>query len=214
MRRYVPVLAGLAVVLAAAAASGLWGQRWLRSQRLTEAAARLEACPNDLGDWTSADADLGADTLARTGATAAWLRRYTNRHTGQALTVLLMCGPTGAMCKHRPEHCYAGAGFHIDEAAFRQEANLGGGRKAALWNARFSKFEPGGNQRVRIRWSWLAGDRWLAPESPRLAFLGEPFLYKLYVIRELPPGTEHPEDDPTPAFLDLLLPALERALAP
>jgi hypothetical protein len=81
-----------------------------------------------------------------------------------------------------------------------------------LWSGRFTKLGPTGPERVRIHWSWLAGDRWLAPDSPRWTFLGQPFLSKLYVLRELPPGVERPEDDPTPAFLDLLVPALDRLL--
>jgi hypothetical protein len=213
-KRYLPVLTGLALVLVVGVASGVWTQRWRRSSAMVEAAARLERCPTDIGDWTSEPMPVEAEALARLNAEGAWQRRYKNLRTKQELTVLLMVGPTGAMCKHRPEHCYAGAGFFIDEAAYRQEVNAGDGQKGVFWSARFTKYEAGTVQRVRVRYAWLAGDRWQAPDSPRWAFLGQPFLYKLYVIRELSPGTEHPEEDPSNAFLDLFVPALTKTLRP
>jgi hypothetical protein len=65
---------------------------------------------------------------------------------------------------------------------------------------------------LRIFWTWFGDGTWRAPESPRLAFAPLPALYKLYVVRELPPRGERSEDDPSLDLLRRLLPALGRAL--
>ena len=61
-----------------------------------------------------------------------------------------------------------------------------------------------------------AGGSWDAPDTPRVAFAGEPYLYKLYVTETRPydPETEaEPAREATREFLAAFLPAAADALA-
>jgi len=65
--------------------------------------------------------------------------------------------------------------------------------------------------RLRIFLSWGHGDVWSAPKDPRWAFACKPYLYKLYVVRDL--GSEEPVDkDLAAALLKDLLPQLKEVL--
>ena len=66
---------------------------------------------------------------------------------------------------------------------------------------------------LRIFWTWFGDGTWQAPDSPRLTFAHLPVLYKLYVVRELPPRPERLEQDPSLDLLQQLLPALASVLA-
>jgi hypothetical protein len=116
------------------------------------------------------------------------------------------------MCVHRPEHCYRGAGYDLLADPIR--CTIAGERPAECWTTRFRKEEPSGDVTLRIFWAWFDGERWRAPDSPRLAFAHLSALYKLYAIRELPARPERPEQDPTLDLLRQLLPALANALRP
>jgi hypothetical protein len=51
MRRSLPILVGLLLVLGAGAVHGLWTRRWLGSGELARAAGRLGTLPDSLGAW-------------------------------------------------------------------------------------------------------------------------------------------------------------------
>jgi hypothetical protein len=214
MPRTVGLLAGLAVVLGAGWVHGVWTQRWAKSADLEAAAARMARLPGDLDGWTAEPGEEDHEALAAAGAEGWWIRRYTHRRTGAHVDVVLLCGRGGRLCVHRPEHCYSGAGYEMTASPSRHRvAGTDGGPAAELWSARFSKEDLAGTVRLRIFWSWFAGGTWQAPDNPRWSLASLPALYKLYVIRELSPGpVRRPEDDPATAFVDVLVPALTRAL--
>ncbi len=208
MSRNVHLLAGLALVLGTGLVHGLWTQRWGKSADLGEAVARLTRLPEDLGHWKAEPIAEDRESLTAAGAEGWWVRRYTNRRSGARVEVLLLCGQAGRMCVHRPEDCYRAAGYELatPPARFRQAG-------ADFWTARFTREEPTGPVSLRIFWSWFGDGAWRAPDSPRWSLAHLPALYKLYVIREEPPGrTGRVEDDPAADFLHLLIPALSGAL--
>jgi hypothetical protein len=206
----VPLSLGLAVVLAAGWIHGLWTQRWSKSADLEAAVARLGELPGDLEGWKAEPGTEDREALAAAGAEGWWIRRYVQPYSGAHVDVLLLCGPSGRLCVHRPEHCYSGAGYEL--AAPATHFSLPGGE---FWMARFTKEDLSGPVTVRIFWSWFANGTWQAPSNPRWSLAHAPALYKLYVLREEPPGPPgRVEDDPAAEFLRILVPALSRALDP
>jgi Protein of unknown function (DUF3485) len=212
MKRHIPVMTGLLLVLSVAVVQGVWTQRWQKSAELQSAVERLALAPGDLGTWKAEAVEFDAEALTAAGAQGSWVRRYTDTRTGISVLVILLCGRSGKMSVHRPEHCYNGAGYEMLSDPVHYD--IPGTPPNACWTTRFRKEETTGNVQLRIFWSWLGAGRWQAPESPRLTFAPLPALYKLYAIRELSPNQERLEQDPSLDLLQQILPALSQALTP
>ena len=70
-------------------------------------------------------------------------------------------------------------------------------------------------KQLRMYWGWSAGSGWKAAEDARQMFPRVPVLHKLYVIRELNgTGAKDGDNEPCQRFLQVLVPALDRALYP
>lgn len=210
MTRNIPLLAGLIIVMGTALVQGLWTQRWQQSAVMEVALHRLSYTPGDLGTWKAEPVEFDADALAAAGAQGSWVRRYTDSRSGASVLVILLCGRSGKMSVHRPEHCYRGAGYEMQSDPVRYE--LAGDSPYQCWTTRFRKEESTGNVQLRIFWTWLGDGQWQAPDSPRLTFAHLSALYKLYVVREMPPRQERLEQDPSLDLLQQLLPSLTEAL--
>lgn len=210
MKRSLPLLCGLMVLLLVTLVQGTWTQRWQRSAELETAIQRLQHAPGDLGTWKAEPDELDADTLAAAGAEGSWVRRYTDARSGASVLVILFCGRSGKMSVHQPEHCYRGAGYEM--MANPTSCPIAGEPAATCWTTRFRKEEATGRVQLRIFWSWFGDGAWRAPESPRLAFSHLRALYKLYAIHELTPRQERLEQDPSLDLLRQLLPRLAESL--
>lgn len=208
--RSLPLILGLLIVVAAALVQGTWTQRWQKSVDLEMAVRRLNDAPGDLGTWKAESAELDADALKDAGAEGSWVRRYTDKRSNASVLVILLCGRSGQMSVHRPEHCYRGAGYEM--MAEPIHCTIDADPVAQCWTTRFRKEESTGNVQLRIFWTWFGDARWQAPDSPRLTFAHLPALYKLYAVRELPPRQERLERDPSLDLLRQLLPALAEVL--
>jgi hypothetical protein len=158
------------------------------------------------GDWKGQEVNPNHADFAQAGAVGYWVRLYRNAQTGEAVTVLLMCGPAGKMSVHTPDMCYGGAGYELVGGQAR-EAVSPSRPPEEFWSARFCKPGPAGESVLRIRWAWNAGGAWHAPERPRWTFAGSPFLYKLYVVSD-----EEAGGDANLRLLQALLPELRTAL--
>jgi hypothetical protein len=208
--RYVPLLTGLAIVLVAGLAHGIWSQRWQPAPAVA-AAQRLDFIPEgDLGPWhmlpPQADDLPPKEELEAAGVERGWGRTFQHRYTHQEVRILVLAGRTGPLVKHRPEDCYPGAGYELAAAATR--VTTPGGH--TLFTARFNHRDVTGTTHLRIFWGWFAGNTWQAPDSPRWVFARQPTLFKLYAVAD---ATEGPADkDPPLDLMQRLLPTLACAL--
>jgi hypothetical protein len=208
------LLIALGLVLSTGFLHGIWIERWRKSEEPPAAVARLDGLPERVGDWQASSFEMDPRALQQAGAEGHWLRRFTHARTGTAITIILLCGRTGQMAAHRPEHCYRGAGYETSAPAAKCAVPLGPAEPPAdFWTARFRKDDATGPVQLRIFWSWLADDSWRAPDSPRLAFAGVPVLYKLYAVRELQGLPERVEEDPCLDLLGSLIPVLTKSLS-
>jgi hypothetical protein len=215
MQRLIPLLTALIILLGAGLVHGLWTDRWQKSSVLEAAVARMDGLPSELGDWQSEEVPIPAGDLTLSGAEGAWIRRFTLRHTNHSILVMLLCGRTSAMCAHRPENCYSGAGYDLDAPPRHYGPRTSSGADLGeFWSGRFVKEDAVGEQQLRIFWSWLSNGQWQAPSSPRWHFAGKPYLYKLYVLRDAGYRNEKSDDAPAVDFLRQLIPALTQRLAP
>ena len=211
MRKSLPLLTGLVLLVLAALAHGVWTGRWEMSHALEEATARVKTVPLTFGDWRGEELEPDREAFASAGALTYWMRVYKNCQTGEQITVLLMCGRAGRMAVHTPDLCYRGAGYTIVSEPVRATVP-GSEPPTVLWNARFLKPSPIGDSALRIHWGWSSDGSWEAPEWPRWFFAGKPFLYKLYIVRDVSNANESTRDDASTRFFRALLPELQKTL--
>jgi hypothetical protein len=224
MRRSLPLLTSIFLLLAYGLADGYWTDRWALSKELAQVSESLAAIPRDVGDWQGTDDELDPRHIRRGELRGSLLRRYTNRRTGEVLNVLLVCGRPGPIAVHSPEVCLGGAGFQIKGRKTRQEIKASGlSGRDAFWVAQFHKPNAAVPEIIEMYWAWHGGSAWQAVENPRLDFARKRVLYKLYVTRAvLRPAASAPSADdaggaeraPIHEFLKVFLPEVKRGLFP
>ncbi|SIO61448.1 Protein of unknown function [Singulisphaera sp. GP187] len=211
MLRLLPMTIALVMVVSAGIVHGQWTQRWTVSHAIEDAAARLERLPLVLGDWQGETLELNREQVVLAGIAGYVARRYEESLSKDAVTILLVCGSPGPISVHTPDVCYSTAGFELigepDLFALPIETSRS---TAEFRHALLGKTNAPVPTYLRIFWSWSAAGPWEVPENPRVAFASNQVLYKLYVIRELSADDEPIEEDPSPAFLRILLPELEK----
>jgi hypothetical protein len=216
MRRTLPILVAIAVVLSFGVAQGLWSHRWIASRDLEDAVARLGRVPAEASEWEGQDEVFDPRQLEQAEISGHVLRRYQNRQDGSVVSILLVCGRTGPIAVHPPDVCYQAAGNELVGEPTREVVRRDGGLPPAeFMKADFLNRGSVIPRRLRIYWSWSDGGPWKAPGDPRLTFAGSPALYKVYVIHETV-GAAGPAADPDPClgFIRAFLPALGTSLAP
>ena len=199
-------------VLSSGLVNGFLTHRWDSPDDLAGPAGRLQDVPMALGEWDGHSLELGNEELTAAEAAGYLRRRYVNRVTGSAVSLLVLCGRPGPISVHRPEICYPGAGFETVGAPSRFSEPALAGSEFLVY--RFQKPRATLPVNVRLLHSWSATGVWTVPDDPRMTFARHPVLYKLYVIRELPRGDEPLQDDPLLDFIRLLLPELRKTLFP
>jgi hypothetical protein len=193
------LIAVFVLIAATAAAHGVVTNRWNGG----DAAPVLPDIPMNFGDWTGEvlQSQLDDPNIAHLS------RRYTHNGSGRTLVISLSLGHPGLTAVHTPEYCYTGSGYEMDGSITKFRVN---GPAAEFWTTAFQK--PGGADKLRIYWAWSATGAWRAPTYPRLAFLGQRSLCKLYVVAggavPAPAGQDPQLDD----FFVRLLGSLNGAL--
>jgi hypothetical protein len=209
-----PVVVGLPVLVGGGVLHGLWTERWVQSPYLSEAAAKLEALPEDIGAWKGVAYEQDPEALALTGAAGHYSRTFTDPVTGEKVLVILLCGKPAQMVVHRPEDCYRAAGYDMAGPTVKVKVRPAESDEAEMLTGTFNRDDATGPTQLRIFWSWYGGhgQQWEAPDSPRFHFASEPVLYKLYVIRNLAGHNAPVAQDPAIRLLGELLPLLQRRL--
>lgn len=187
--------------------------RWGIPADLVALGRRLEELPLDMGPWKLQEKqELGNDALAMLSPTGYVNRVYVHRGTGESVNVFVIVGRAGPIANHTPEICYSSRNYSI--ARQRQVAQLErpDGTQDEFWYLTFEHRMLTGDH-LRVYYAWSTGERWSAAENQRLAFSGQPFLYKIQLAGYVPAAYANIEaKDPCRSFLSYFLPALQDAL--
>jgi hypothetical protein len=213
MLRSLFVAAAVVLLIVTGIVHGLWTDRWQVSPAIEAAAHKVEGLPAVVGDWEGEPLQLNPKELTRGGIVGHAAYRYKHRYTGAVVTVALLCGRPGHLAVHTPDVCYAAIGFHFTTTPVRYPVEfVAGTPPAEFLTGKLEKPGSAGTEQLRIFWGWTATGGWQAPEDPRLTFAREQVLFKLYVLHEVRPGDNRPEDDPSVDLLRQLLPAMNAAV--
>lgn len=186
----------------------------VESGDVKEAAGRLDRVPREFGDWTGTDLPIEDKVLRVAEAAGCVSRVYTSRKNGAAVSVLMLCGPTGPIGAHEPKYCYAGNGYEENGPKAKRAATAADGTAATYWTVQFAKKPPTADVPLRVCWMWGLDGNWSASDSPRSEFALKRALYKLYVVRAEPKPLAKDEADPIHEFLLSFLPEAKKALTP
>ena len=209
MTRIATTLAAVTLILACGLVHGFWTDRWRAPVETTAAASRMDALPTQVGDWVGSIIEVKNPQAG--GVAGTFLRRYDNHRTGDSVEVYMVCGRPGPVSIHTPDVCYTSNGFTFGSKSRAAVREKGGD----FWTADAVKTTAAEEQHLRIYWGWNDGAGWTAPEDARWNFVAKrrsPVLYKLYVQRDLAGQAQASKDEPCQAFLQAMLPQLDRAL--
>lgn len=216
---------GFFAMLAASGADAVLNRGLNDPDAVKTAAARLSLIPEQIGLWASSPEEIDEREKRLAGIGGSLRRTYRNAENGYVVSLTVLCGAAGPMSVHPPTACFEGVGYRLSsgpavvifkDADAGSEADAGthgeseGDLNSALNRASFRLPDSSSSEIVRVFWGWSDDGIWKAPENPRLAFRGQPFLFKLYVVdRSL-----HQADDVKQAetFLEQALPVIRREL--
>jgi Protein of unknown function (DUF3485) len=217
MKSYLaPAIAGLLIV-----STGLVQAYWKGAfgglddlKVLREFAERLPDVPIEIDDWEGKDeGEMDEREREVAEADAALARRYVNRLTGQAVSVSLVSGKFRGIAQHVPTQCYVAAGYtmHNPEIQYKVETDAG---PVECYTTVFKKDEHTRTTYLRVFWTWSYDGRWVAPQLPRVALVGQPALYKLYFITEILQPGQPIEQNASVDFMRKFIPAANAVLFP
>jgi hypothetical protein len=212
-RVLIPLLIALTLV-ASGLAHGYLSDRWTprADEQVREARARLDAFPNQDGEWDGlprrwSEFDQGRED--RDFIT----REYVNRLNGNAVGMLMAAGHSRNVWRwHTPDQCYPAAGYDIVAPKSKVSIALDG-IDAEFFHADFTLPRGSAPDHVRVFWAFSGDGRWIASDD-RLSFGHYTNLYKVYVLRRLLRPDEPLENDPCLDFLKVALPRLNSAFFP
>jgi hypothetical protein len=207
----------LALVCAIVAGSG--AVRWWQARRV-EAVLRdgrtapfpLHELPMVVGSWRGQQIEIDPRIARRTGATDLITRRYVDQRTGATLEAIILYGPSTEVYGHVPEVCYKAAGF--DKVAGPEARSIRvGNQKVPFRTLVYTRGEGGEADLHEVCYSWRYSDHW-SPEvvSVYKRFERIPGMLKVHVTRRISERERRDIGNPGEAFLEALLPELERRL--
>lgn len=225
------ILAALIAVIALTLGSGLLhGQlsnRWGASEEVLAAAKKLQKLPEQIGPWKAqASRNSSVHLFATAGGAAGVSRAYAHGKTGQIVNLAVLVGPAGPVSVQISDLSYSSRDYEVlgDPIQFAVRLQRS---DEAFWRVDMRSRDIDAHI-LRLAYAWSRGNNWLAPAHPRMAFGGQPLLFKLQLAAKLPPSAaalfggrramgpseaEVSGADPCREFLQDFLPAFDMLVA-
>lgn len=208
MLRIIAMAIVIGLVVFSGVVAGLWTNRWGLSLSVEEAAARLQEVPTTLEGWESTPVAVPERALQIGEIGGHYARRFINRRTGAAVSVLMVVGRAGPITVHTADICYPGGGWQqIGRTKYQH-----GDRLAQFDVLDLTKSTGTLPTQLRIYMAMGSKGAWSYPDNPRLAFAGQSALYKIYVTYEAPKLDDPVEKGPAVELIQALLPQLQEKL--
>ncbi len=204
---------GFFALLAASGADAVLNRGLNDPAAVKTAAARLSRIPEQIGLWTSTPEEIDEREKRLAGIGGSLRRTYRHAENGYVVSMTVLCGAAGPMSVHPPTACFEGVGYELSSGptvVTFKDADAGDVSDSAVNRAAFRLPDATSSDIVRVFWGWSDNGIWKAPENPRLAFRGQPYLFKLYVVdRSLNKADDVKQAE---AFLEQALPVIRREL--
>lgn len=191
-------------------ASGLFvgraAGRWGAGTSTTTAQELLTRnLPEKAGNWHKADEQvLEPDVLKMLQCEAYIARVYEHIQTGDRVTVAVLLGPAGPISVHTPEICYSSRDFTVSKTRTKTAIEDSSGKSHEFWEV-LLKSHTSEMSSQRVLYAWSTGGPWDATASPRFAYAGAPYLYKIQLAAGSRRTTVTGDFDPSKDFLRTFL---------
>lgn len=227
MQRWLAIPTVLVLIVGTGVAYGLRTDRWFPSHELEEITERLPKVPMVIGDWEGKDDSdpKFTERLIRIGAlTALVARTYTDRRTGDVVSLLIATGKSGPIANHTPLTCIGDGGDYVKVNKVRKvgiKPETGVDLKMdenppIFAYCEFKKADAAIPEHMDVYWSWHSKDGWVAVEDARVSFAWYKALTKIYVMHDRNPalvGRERSEqEDAAQRFVRECLPTINAVL--
>lgn len=169
----------------------------------------LETLPMSLKSWKGIETQMDEQIVRATGSTDRITRHYVDQRTGVNLDVIVLYGPTSDMFIHAPELCYPKAGYSFFGETRERSIPIGKG-KVPFRSVAFTKGEGGQTEIQEVYYSWRYNGRWSTSVSSPKQSERIPGMYKVQVSRRISPAESRDFDNPSEAFLELLVAEIEK----
>jgi hypothetical protein len=190
--------------------------------KMQEAAAEVVKIPKVIGDWEmQSEEELHEIPLSQLQLEGYIQRTYVNRTNGDAVSMILMVGPTGPLSVHTPDVCYKSQDMNITEEAQVRDLRSDDGEAPStadrFWQITFEEKDLA-NDTLEVWYAWSTGKEWLAATNPRFTLSGTSFLYKIQVSGFPMPDSdgedeEKAKDEPCRDFLRAFVPVFHDTVA-
>lgn len=185
-RLAIALVCGLAIVLASGAIAGRYSQRWGPADDLAALGDHLATLPVAFGDWRlEADETISDGTVEMLQCAGYINRRYSNRVSGQVISMAILVGPAGPIAVHTPEICFSSRAYELRDERLVVRLPHPPDPPHTFWVVDFIEHE-NRDSGLRVYYAWSSGEQWTASESPRLGFAGAPWLLKIQLACQLP----------------------------
>lgn len=214
-REMILMAGGIAVLIAGKIAdSAINGTGFADQAGLDQAVQRLKDVPSVIGHWTSVEQQLSQREIDVAGIEGYVRREYQNRRTGATVYLTILCGHSGPMAVHPPTACFEGIGYSLTAGpSVIRMTPPESDTSFEFKRSSFKQNDAAVPETVRVFWGWSAGGIWEAPASPRFAFRGQPYLYKIYITDRDIDRTKDTIRPQAEAFLDQALPVIQEVLS-
>ncbi|MEX2187366.1 MAG: exosortase-associated EpsI family protein [Pirellulales bacterium] len=206
------IVAILVATVLAGALHGRYSQRWGAPADIVAIAERLGDVPTQIGPWRmESSAELEDEVQEILRCQGSLKRQYINLQTGASVTVALLLGPAGPIAVHTPEICFSSRDYDIVGEKSVEKLTTSADVPSEFWASNF-RGKSLAAERIRVYYGWSTGDGWIASDSARFEFSGQPWLYKIQVAG--PVSDADPSDsDSCRQFLEVFVPAIQSMLA-
>jgi hypothetical protein len=215
---YSSILLALLATFAAESVFGRFALEPREKERFALASRRVTSLPREFGPWkTEHEAKLSGGAVQMLQCAGYVNRTYVHQVTGERVSLAIIVGPSGPLVVHTPDICYSSRQYEITAVPTSQ--SIGGVDPDSSLNSQNlfhmslrAKSVWGEKRQVYFGWSPLEGG-WQAPPNPRLALVGQPYLYKLH-LSAIDDGAPASSEGTSTCqrFLDVALPELNRWL--
>ncbi|MDH3719365.1 MAG: EpsI family protein [Planctomycetota bacterium] len=216
MTRILPIAIACGLIGVVTYLQGTWTQRWSTApeEDMKQMAERYQTIPLEVGDWQGEDLPSSERELQRAGGKASISRKYTNRQTGEVVSVFVILGYSRDVAVHTPDACYVGRGYQMERRPIVSRVTSEGST-ATMKTSTFLKEQGEAAIHQRIFWAWTHDGQWEAPQSPRWKYGGRTILNKVYLISNIPAGQlQAAEESPAHRFGQLFLNSVGQVLYP